>query len=112
MHVAVFASVSLVAVLFILGMSAASAYLAANLKAGRTTIRQAAVAAEALMACFGVLVAYVVASTGAGIIAALPVSAGLVGAMLSVTAAVGLLSKAARNFTRSVPHRPMHGYGP
>jgi hypothetical protein len=47
------------------------------------------------MACFGLLVAYVEASTGAGIIAGLPVAAGLVGMMLSLTAAVALLSKAA-----------------
>jgi hypothetical protein len=47
------------------------------------------------MACFGLLVAYVEASTGAGIITGLPVAAGLVGMMLSLTAAVALLSKAA-----------------
>jgi hypothetical protein len=101
-HAVAFVSVSLVALLFMLGMSAASGYLAANLKAGRTTIRRAAVALEAIMACFGLLVAYVEASAGAGIIAGLPVSAGLVGTILSLAAALGLLSKASRNFTRPV----------
>jgi hypothetical protein len=100
-HAAVFISVSLVALVFMLGMSATSAYLAANLKPGRIAIRRTAAAAEVFMACFGLLVAYVEASTGAGIIAGLPVSAGLVGAILSVTAAVGLVSKAARIFTRT-----------
>ena len=101
-HAAVFISLSLAVLLFMLGMSAASAYLAANLKPGRTGIRQAAVAVEAFMACFGLLMAYAEASTGAGIIAGLPASAGFVGTMLSLTAAAGLLSKAARNFTRSM----------
>lgn len=102
LHAAAFVSISIVALLFMVGMSAASAYLAANLKSGRTNIRRAAIALEAFMACFGLLIADAAASTGAGIIAGLPVSAGLVGTMLSVSAAAGLLGKAARNFTRPV----------
>jgi hypothetical protein len=101
-HAAVFVGVSIVALLFLPGMSAASAYLAANLKPARASIRRGAIAVEAFMACFGLLIAYAEASTGAGIIAALPVAAGLVGTLLSLTAAVALLSKAARGFTRSV----------
>lgn len=101
-HAAVFVTLSLVALLFMLGMSAASAYLAANLEQGRATARQAAFAVEVFMACFGLLIAYVGASSGAGVIAGLPVLAGLAGATLSLTAAVGLLGKAARDFCRSV----------
>jgi peptidoglycan/LPS O-acetylase OafA/YrhL len=101
-HAAVFIGLSIVALLFLLGMSAASAYLAANLKPRRTSIRRGAIAVEAFMTCFGLLSAYVEASTGAGIIAGLPVTAGLIGTMLSLTAVVALLSKAARSFTRSV----------
>lgn len=101
-HAAVFISASIVALLLMLGLSAGSAYLAANLKPGRTSIRRAAVALEAFMAGFGLLIAYLEASTGAGIIAGLPVSAGVTGTILSLTAAVGLLRKAARNFTRFV----------
>jgi hypothetical protein len=107
-HVVVFISVSIVVLLLMVGLSAGSAYLAANLRSRRTSIRQAAVGLEAFMACFGLLLAYLAASTGAGIIAGLPVTAGLVGTMLSATAAAGLLGKAARNFTRSAfpPGRP------
>jgi hypothetical protein len=101
-HAAVFIGVSIVALLMLQGMSAASAYLAANLRPGRTSIRRGVIAVEAFMTCFGLLLAYAEASTGAGLIAALPVAAGLVGTMLSLTAAVALLSKAARSFTRSV----------
>jgi len=99
-HAAVFITVSIVALLLMLGMSAAFGYLAANLKPGRVSIRQSAVAVEVFMACFGLLIAYVEASTGAGIIAGLPVSAGLAGTMLSLAAAVGLLSKGARNYSK------------
>ena len=53
------------------------------------------------MACFGLFIAYGEASTGAGIIAGFPAAAGLVGTALSLTAAVVLLSNAARRFTRS-----------
>ncbi len=100
-HAAAFIGMSLAGLLLMLGMSGASAYLAANLKPGRTSIRQAAVAVETFMACFGLFIACAEASTGAGIIAGLPVSAGLVGTVLSLTAAVGLLTRAARRFTRS-----------
>jgi len=42
--------------------------------------------------------------TGAGIVAGLPVSAGLAGTMLSLAAAVGLLGKAARNYSKRGMH--------
>ena len=103
-HAPLFISVSVVALLFMLGMSAAFGYLAANLKPGRVSIRRAAVAGEVFMACLGLLIANVEASTGAGIIAGLPVSAGLAGTMLSLAAAVGLLGKAARNYSKRGMH--------
>ncbi len=52
------------------------------------------------MTCFGALIANYTASSGAGITAAVPVLAGLVGAALSLAAAIGLLRKHARHFTK------------
>jgi hypothetical protein len=52
------------------------------------------------MARFGLLVADYTASSGAGIIAILPVLAGLGGSALSLAAAIVLLSRKARAFTR------------
>jgi len=98
-HEAAFLGCCIIGFQFMVGMSAGSAYLAANLQPGRAGIRRAAVAVEAFMACFGLSVAYLEASTGAGIIAGLPVTAGLVGTMLSLAASVALVSRSARSFT-------------
>lgn len=51
----------------------------------------AVVVVESLMACFGVLIAYVTPAAGAGITAIVPVLAGIIGAAVSLVAAVGLL---------------------
>jgi hypothetical protein len=99
---AVFIEVGSGAGLFMLSMAGASAYLVANLKPGRTSVRHVAAAFEVFMACFGLLIAYAEASAGVGTIAGFSVSAGLVGTIPSMTAAVRLLSRAARILTRSV----------
>jgi hypothetical protein len=88
------------AVTLVAGLSAASFLLAVRLERARSKARAAAIGLEAVMACFGLVVAYYTASAGAGIIAILPVLAGLVGSALSVTAAIALLGTRARAFTR------------
>ena len=80
-------------------LSAVSAFLGTRLAHGMARARIAAVLLEALMASFGVLIAYYTASAGAGITAVVPVLAGLVGATLSLIAAIALLRKHARRFT-------------
>jgi hypothetical protein len=97
-HAGAFIGLCIIVLQFMLAMSAGSAYLAASLQPGRASIRRTAIAVEAFMACFGLFIAYVEASTGAGIIAGLPASAGLVGTMLSLAAVVGLLCGPARSF--------------
>ena len=82
------------------GMSAASVLLAMRLERGRNKARGATVGLESAMTCFGVLVAYYTASAGAGIIAVLPVMAGLIGSSLSLVAVLVLLGRKARAFTR------------
>jgi hypothetical protein len=91
------------------GLAAGSALLAAGLGRGRASACLAAVLLEAGLACFGVIVADYAASSGAGIIAAIPVLAGLGGGALSLAAAVVLLRKSARRFTTG--HRAS-GAGP
>jgi hypothetical protein len=81
------------------GLAAGSALLAAGLARGRRAARLIAVLLEASMACFGVLIADYTASAGAGIIAAVPVLAGLTGTALSLAATICLLLKHARRFT-------------
>ncbi len=103
-HGAVFIAACAAALLVMLGLGALSAYLAANLRPGRPGIRQTAVAVEFFMAGLGVLGAYAEASLGAGIVAGIPALTGLIGATLSVTAAIGLLSKAARAFAAASRH--------
>lgn len=96
---------SIAAIAMAAGLSATSFLLALRLERGRNKARTAAVGLEAAMTCFGVLVAFYTASAGAGIIAILPVSAGLIGSALSMSAATMLLGRKARAFTKSILQR-------
>jgi hypothetical protein len=87
------------------GLAAGFAFLGMRLQRATPGIRIAVVVVESLMACFGVLIAYVTAAAGAGITAIVPVLAGIVGAAVSLVAAVGLLCMPARRFTA----RPANG---
>jgi hypothetical protein len=79
-------------------LSAGSAILATSLARGSAEARIAVVVLESFMVLFGWLFATYTA-TGEGFVDPGP-PAGLVGGALSLAAAVGLLSKHARRFTR------------
>jgi hypothetical protein len=96
-------AVSMAAAAVPAGLSAVSVRLAVCLERGMNIARTSAVVLEGCMTCFGVLVAYYTAAAGAGLMAILPVSAGLTGSALSVTAALALLGRGARAFTRLDP---------
>jgi hypothetical protein len=95
-----YVAASFAAVTLAVGLSGSSLLLAFRLERGRNGARAIAVVLEVAMTFFGVLVAYYTASAGAGIIAILPVFAGLGGSVLSATAAIALLGRKARAFTR------------
>jgi hypothetical protein len=80
-------------------MATGSALRAARLNRGKNGTRKSAIAVEGFMACFGLLVAYRAASSGADITAGIPVLAGLAGTALSSAAVVSLVRKPARRFT-------------
>ena len=79
-------------------LSAGSAVLATGLARGRAEARIAAVVLESFMVPFGWLFATYTAA-GEGFVDPGP-PAGLVGGVLSLAAAIGLLSRQARRFTR------------
>ena len=85
------------------GMSAASFLLAVRLQRRMRGARAGAVGLEAFMTCFGVLAMYYGAwvAAGGGIVGAPLVMPGLGGTALSATAAVVLLGRKARAFTRA-----------
>jgi len=99
-HLAWFIAASILLFALTAGLSAGSAFLGVRLMRGAAGARITAVVLETLMTCFGALIANYTASSGAGITAAVPVLAGLVGAALSLAAAIGLLRKHARHFTK------------
>jgi len=80
------------------GLSAGSGVLTTGLARGSAEARIAVVVLESFMVLFGWLFATYTA-TGEGIVDPGP-PAGLIGGALSLAAAVGLLSKHARRFTR------------
>jgi hypothetical protein len=80
------------------GLSAGSALLRTRLARGEVQARIAAIALESLMVPFGWLFATYTA-TGEGFMDPGP-PAGLVGGALSMAAAIALLSKHARSFTK------------
>lgn len=82
--------------------AAGSALLAIKLVPGRTVVRRGALGLESFMTCFGLFIVSVADPSG-GILADLFLLAGLVGAVLSLTAVVGLLLGPARRFARSAP---------
>jgi hypothetical protein len=91
---------SVAAVALPAGLSAASIFLARHLERGGSKARITAVGLEAAMTCFGMLIAWYTASAGAGIVAVVPVLAGLTGSALSLTAATALLGRKARTFAQ------------
>ena len=99
LHGAWFAGAGIMAFATTAGLAAGFALLGRRLQRATPGIRIAVVVVESLMACFGVLIAYVTAAAGAGITAIVPVLAGLAGAAVSLVAAAGLLRKPARRFT-------------
>jgi hypothetical protein len=80
------------------GLAALSFALAFRLERRKRRARLGGVVLEAVMAGFGLLVAYAAATAGAGLPALLPVSAGLAGAALSAVAAAMLLGRTAASF--------------
>jgi hypothetical protein len=80
------------------GLSGLEFVLASRLERGKRRARLGAVGLEAGMAGFGLLVAYYLATAGAGVVALLPVAAALAGSALSAAAAAALLGRAAAAF--------------